>query len=98
MATTEKPDVDEAIEQAWHNLYARMDVLAPLKVPEGEQAAHAIIKTLGQQLHSAAIALHNAAETIKLQPRLDGTARLRLANSLIQAAARAREAAESVQG
>lgn len=93
------PDVDAAVEQAFNNLYARLDAIAPLKVPpQGEQQALAIIKTLGQELKDASHTLEKVAEIFKMQPNLGASARLRLANSTINAARRAREAAESVLG
>lgn len=99
MGETASPDVDAVLEQAWQNLYAKIAAVAPLTVQvTGEQQALAIIKTLGQELSTAANALQQVAETLKMQPNLPTAQRLKLANATITASRRAREAAESVLG
>ena len=99
MAETEAPSVDEAIEQAWTNLYAKLDVVAPIKVAfQGEDQARQIIRSLGQELAVASKALQHFAESFKYYPTLTVPARLKLANGAMSASRRAREAAESVLG
>jgi hypothetical protein len=99
MSTDTKPDVDAAIEQAWTNLYAKLDAIIPIKPKlHGEAQAVAIIKGLAHELKGAASALHGVAETLKMRPNLTHTQRLQLANSTMLASRRARQAAESVLG
>jgi hypothetical protein len=93
------PDVDSALEQAWQNLYAKLDQVAPVSPQQrSEQQAMAMIKALGQELRLAAQALQKVAETLKMQPNLTVQQRLQLANWTIAHSRRAREAAESVLG
>jgi hypothetical protein len=92
-------DVDAALEQAWTNLYAKLDMLSPASPQaQSEAQALAIIKTLGQELKDASDALHHIAESLKLRPNMSTTERLRLANTAIMASRVARLAAESVLG
>jgi hypothetical protein len=90
---TDNPDVDQAIEQAWDNLYARLDVLQPKPAHEVlEQQAHAIIRSLALELKTAGDALVQCAEWYKFHGQG------KLANQTILLARKAREVAESVLG
>ncbi len=89
----ENPDVDQAIEQAWDNLYARLDVLSPKPAHAVlEQQAHAIIRSLALELRTAGDALAACAEWYKFHGQG------KLANQTILVARKAREVAESVLG
>lgn len=88
------PDVDAALEQAWQNLYAKLDTASqrPTVSLQGEGQALAIIKTLGHELLTASRVLEKCAEAFKFNGAL------KLANQTILHARRAREAAQSVLG